>query len=178
MISREEIIQDDIVKVLVNEDDLEEEMYAIVGMNTGNVLGVHYISPTEKLYKSACVYELEDGDMNPAPYESICEHYPSGTTFSDIGMKSLGNNLYVMYDEVDVEDSDSEIYEDDTDSEMDDFIVSDGEVDGAIDLPPGHEIIDKEWDAWEPRSPGARSFKETVNLIEMMAKRQADDLNF
>lgn len=178
MISREEIIQNDFVKVLVNENELEEEMFAIVGMNTGNVLGLHYISPTEKLYKSACVYELEGGDMNPAPYESICEHYPSGTTFADIGMKSLGDNMYVIYDEIDVEDSDSEIYEDGTDSEMDDFIVPDDEVDGDVSAPPGHEIIDKEWEAWEPRSPGARSFKERVDFIEMLAKRQADELNF
>lgn len=178
MISREEITQNDFVKVLVNDDDIEEEMFAIVGMNTGTVLGVHYISPTEKLYKSACVYQLEDGDMNPAPYESICEHYPTGTTFSDIGMKPLGNNLFVIYDEIDVEDSDSEIYEDNTDSEMDDFIVPDDEIDGAVDAPAGHEIIDKEWEAWEPRSPGARSFKQTVDLIEMYAKRHADELNF
>jgi hypothetical protein len=178
MISREEIIQDDIVKVLVNEDGLEEEMYAIVGMNTGNVLGVHYISPTEKLYKSACVYQLEDGDMNPAPYESVCEHYPSGTTFSDIGMKNLGDNMYVIYDEVDVEDSDSDIYDEMTDSEMDDFIVPDDEIDGHVEEPPGYEIIDKEWKSWEPRSPGARSFKETVDMIEMHAKRHADELNF
>lgn len=178
MISREEIIQDDFVKVLVNEDDVEEEMYAIVGMNTGNVLGLHYISPTEKIYKSACVYQLEGGDMNPAPYESVCEHYPSGTTFADIGMKSLGDNLYVIYDEVDVEDSDSDIYEEGSDSEMDDFIVPDDEVDGEVSGPPGHEIIDKEWNEWKPSTPGARSFKETVDMIEMHAKRHADELNF
>jgi hypothetical protein len=35
MIVPSEIIQDDIVKVLVNEDGLEDEMYGIVGMNTG-----------------------------------------------------------------------------------------------------------------------------------------------
>jgi hypothetical protein len=178
MISREEIVQDDFVKVLVNEDDVEEEMYAVVGMNTGNVIGVHYITPTEKIYKSACVYELEGGDMNPAPYESICEHYPKGTTFSDIGMKSLGENLYVIYDEVDVEDSDSDIYEEGSDSEMDDFIVPDDQIDGEIHEPPGHEAIDKEWKEWKPSTPGARSFKETVDMIEMHAKRHADNLNF
>jgi hypothetical protein len=93
-------------------------------------------------------------------------------------MKSLGENMYVIYDEIDVEDSDSEIYEDGTDSEMDDFIVPDDEIDGDVNAPPGYEIIDKEWEAWEPQSPGARSFKERVDLIEMLAKRQADELNF
>ena len=74
MIVPSEIIEDDIVKLLVNEEDVEDEMYAVVGMNTGLVLGVRYLNPTELIYKSACVYQLEDGDMNPAPYESVMEH--------------------------------------------------------------------------------------------------------
>ena len=35
MIVPTEINQDDIVKVLVNEDGIEDEIYGIVGMNTG-----------------------------------------------------------------------------------------------------------------------------------------------
>jgi len=58
MISRESIFQDDIIKLLVNEDGTEDEMYALVGMNTGNTLGVSYLSPTNKIYKSACVYQF------------------------------------------------------------------------------------------------------------------------
>jgi hypothetical protein len=46
MIVPSEIIQDDIVKLLVNEDDLEDEMFAVVGMNTGLTLGVKYLNPT------------------------------------------------------------------------------------------------------------------------------------
>ena len=56
MIVPSEIIENDIIKALVNEDDVEEEMYGVVAMNTGNVLGVHYLSQTEKIYKSACVF--------------------------------------------------------------------------------------------------------------------------
>ena len=52
-------------------------MYAVVGMNTGNTLGLKYLSPTNKIYKSACVYQIEDGDLSPAPYESVSEHYPN-----------------------------------------------------------------------------------------------------
>ena len=175
MISRESILQDDIVKVLVNEEGIEDEMYAVVGMNTGNTLGLRYLSPTNKIYKSACVYQLEDGDLSPAPYESVCEHYPSGTTFTDIGMKTVGDNMYSIYEEIDVEDDDSEIYEDhddsDTDSEMADFIVPDNEIDGQpVEEPPGQALIDKEWDEWNPSTPGARSFKETVNMIETYAR--------
>ena len=179
MIVPSEIQQDDIVKLLVNEDDLEDEMFAVIGMNTGLTLGVKYLNPTELIYKSACVYQLEDGDLNPAPYESVMEHYPSGTTFEDLEMKSLGNMRFAYLSEIDIEDSDSEIYNDDeTDSEMEDFIVPDDEIDGQVIPPANHKSIDKEWNEWKPTSPGARSFKETVDAIEAMAKLQADNLSY
>lgn len=179
MIVPSEIIQDDIVKLLVNEDDLEDEMFAVVGMNTGLTLGVQYLNPTELIYKSACVYQLEDGDLNPAPYESVMEHYPSGTTFQDLEMKSLGDGMYAYLSEIDVEDSDSDIYDEgQSDSEMNDFIVPDDEVDGEVIPPSNYASIDKEWNEWKPTSPGARSFKETVDAIEKMAKMHADNLSF
>ena len=135
MIVPTEINQDDIVKVLVNEDGIEDEMYGVVGMNTG---------------------------------ESVMEHYPSGTTFADLEMKPLGTNKFAFYTEIDVEDSDSELYdEEETDSEMADFVVSDTEIEGqAIPLPPDHKSIDKEWNEWEPTTSGGKSFKETVDAIE------------
>ena len=181
MIVASDINQNDIVKLLVNEDGIEDEMYGVVGMNTGLVLGIRYLNATELVYKSACVYQLEDDehDMSPAPYESVMEHYPNGTTLEDLEFKSLGDNMYAHLDEIDIEDSDSEIYdEDETDSEMDDFIVPDDEIDGQVIPPSDYKTVDKEWNAWEPRSPGARSFKETVNMIEMHAKNHADALNF
>lgn len=172
MISRESIFQDDIVKLLVNEDGIEDEMYAVVGMNTGNTLGVKYLSPTNKIYKSACVYQLETGDLNPAPFESVSEHYLSGTKFTDIGMKLVGENMYSLYEEIDIEDDDSDVYEDhddsETDSEMADFIVpDDGQV---VEAPPGQELVDREWDAWSPSTPGAKNFKATVDTIETYAR--------
>jgi hypothetical protein len=172
MISRGSIFQDDIVRLLVDEDGLEEQMYAIVGMNTGNTLGVKYLSPTNKIYKSACVYQLETGDLNPAPFESICEHYLSGTKFTDIGMKLVGENMYSLHEEIDVEDNDSDIYEDhddsDTDSEMADFIVpDDGDV---VEAPPGQDIVDREWNNWEPSTLGAKSYKDTIDTIERYAR--------
>ena len=179
MIVPSEILENDIVKLLVNEDEVEDEMFGVVGMNTGLVLGVRYLNPTELIYKSACVYKLEDGDMSPAPYESVMEHYPSGTTFEDLEMKSLGENMFAFYSEIDIEDSDSEIYdEDESDSEMDDFIVPDNVIDGQVIPPSNYKAIDKEWNEWEPRSPGARSFKDTVDAIEALAKAHADNLSF
>ena len=170
-----EINQDDIVKVLVNEDGVEDEMYGVVAMNTGLTLGVRYLNPTELIYKSACVYQLEDGDMNPAPYESVMEHYPSGTTFMDLEMKSLGENRFVMYAEIDIEDSDSDLYDeggDENESDLEGFVVSDSEMVGQeIPLPPGHQAIDKEWNEWEPTTSGGRSFKETIDSIEERVRR-------
>lgn len=177
MIVPSEIVQDDIVKLLVNEDNLEDEMFAVVGMNTGLTLGVKYLNPTELIYKSACVYKLDEDELSPAPYESVMEHYPSETTFSDLEMKSLGQGMYAYLEEIDIEDSDSDIYDEVTDSEMEDFIVSDSEVEGQVIPPANHASIDKEWNEWKPTSPGARSFKERVDAIETMAKMHADNLS-
>ena len=170
MIVPSEIIENDIVKVLVNEDGVEDEMYGIVGMNTGNTIGLRYLNPTELFYKSACVYELEHETLSPVPYESLMEHYPSGTRFEDLEMKALGIGQYVMYAEIDVEDTDSDLYDEggDDESDLEGFVVSDSEIVGQdIPLPPGHQAIDREWNAWEPTTSGGKSFKETVDMIEM-----------
>ncbi|QIG59489.1 hypothetical protein [Dishui Lake phycodnavirus 2] len=172
MILSAEIEKGDIVKAMVKEFDseTEEEAIGVVEMNTGNTLGVRFLTPTEKFYKSACVYELDE-EMTATPYESLFEHYPGGT-LEDLEIKGLGDDYYVFYAEVDIEDDDSDIWEDGTDSEMDDFIVSDSEEVEGVCLPPGHEAIDKAWDDWQPRTPGARSFKETVDMIEAHAREK------
>jgi len=169
MIVPSEINENDIVKLFVNEDGIEDEMYGVVGMNTGLTLGVRYLNPTELIYKSACVYKIDDGELAPAPFESLMEHYPSGTTFCDLEMKSLGGNMFAHYYEIDVEDTDSDIYDEGhSGSDLDDFVVSDGEIQGSP--PPGHEIIDKEWAGWKPSTSGGKSFKETIDMIEMHVK--------
>ena len=174
MIVPSEIIQDDILKLLVNEDGIEDEMYGVVGMNTGRTLGLRYLNPTEQFYKNACVYKLDGGDLSPAPYESVLEHHPSGTTFEDLEIKSIGNNMFAFYSEIDIEDSDSDIYDEgqDGESDLEGFVVSDSEVVGQdIPLPPGHEAIDREWNAWEPSTSGGKSFKETIDAIETRVRR-------
>ncbi len=175
MIVPSDIIQDDIVKVLVNEDGLEDEMYAVVAMNTGRTLGLHYLNPTESSYKSACVYKLDDSEMCPAPYDSLTEHYPHGTKFEDLEMKRVDVNMFSLYSEIDIDDSDSEIHfplsDSETDSEMADFVVPDSQVEGQGILPPDYVSIDKEWNEWKPSSVGSRSFKETINMIENRVRR-------
>ena len=175
MIVPTEIYQDDIVKVLVNEDGIEDEIYGIVGMNTGKTLGLRYLNTTELFYKSACVYEVEEKELSPAPYESVMEHYHVGTTFEDLEMKALGMNRFAFYSEIDIEDSDSDIYDEggeEDESDLEGFVVSDSEITGQdIPLPPGHESIDKEWNEWEPTTSGGKSFKETIDAIETRIRR-------
>ena len=169
MIVPSDIIQNDIVKLIVNEDGVEDEMYGVVGMNTGNTLGLRYLNPTDSIYKSACVYKLDEGELCPAPFESLTEHYPSGTTFEDLELRPLGTNMFAFYSEIDIEDSDSDIYDEggDDGSDLEGFVVSDSEIVGQdIPLPPGHQAIDREWNAWEPTTSGGKSFKETVDMIE------------
>ena len=169
MIVPSEINENDIVKLFVNEDGVEDQMYGVVGMNTGLTLGVRYLNPTELIYKSACVYKIDDGELSPAPFESLMEHYPSGTTFKDLEMKPLGTDMFAYYSEIDVEDTDSDIYDEgQSGSDLDDFIVSDSEIQGSP--PPGHEMIDKEWAGWKPSTSGGKGFKETVDMIEMHVK--------
>ena len=172
MIVPTEINENDIVKLLVNEDGIEDQMYGVVGMNTGLTLGVRYLNPTELIYKSACVYKLDDGSLSPAPFESLMEHHPSGTTFKGLGKYDLGDDMFAYYSEIDVEDTDSDIYDEgESGSDLDGFIVSDTEIGGQdINPPPGHESIDKEWEGWKPSTSGGKSFKETVDMIEMHVK--------
>jgi len=173
MILSAEIKKGDIVKAVVKEGDseTEEEALGVVEMNTGRTLGVRFLSPTDKFYKSACVYQLDE-EMTATPYESLFEHYPEGRLV-DLEMKDLGDDQYVFYAEVDIEDDNSDIWEDESDSDMDDFIVSDSEdVDGVVEPPPGHIEIDKAWDEWKPNTPGARSFKDTVDMIELHAQNK------
>src|SRR5210317_214421 len=76
MILSAEIKKGDIVKAVVKEGDseTEEEALGVVEMNTGRTLGVRFLSPTDKFYKSACVYQLDE-EMTATPYESLFEHY-------------------------------------------------------------------------------------------------------
>ena len=165
MILPNEIKQNDILKVLVNEEGTEEELYGVVAMNTGLTLGMHFLEPTELFYKSGCVWKLSDDEMTPAPYESVMEHYPTGTTFADLELKPLGTNMFVYYHEIDIEDPDSDVYDEDgsSNSSLDGFIVSDTEIEG---MPINHEEIDRDWDQWEPTTSGGKSFKEAIDKIE------------
>jgi len=170
-----EIQPGDLVKVLVNiEDDIEDELYAKVKENYTDYLVVSYYSETSMTYKCARLYEFDETKDELVQNENLSEHHHLPEFFVNVK-----DNLYALIDDIDSEE-DSEIIDesDDDGSDLEDFIVSDDHVDGIVIPPSNHASIDKEWDEWEPRSPGSLRFKETVNMIEKYAKEHADEMNF
>ena len=174
MIKIDEILPDHILKVLVDDDGLQDELFARVVENTGTFIHIVYLVETSKFYRGAEVYELEE-TVHPVEIESVCEHYCE-TPFSPVRV-----NLYVMTDEIDPDDSDSEVHDDsdsEADSDGDGFVVPDDVVDGRVTAPSESARIDREWRQWVPPTPGARRFKETVDALEHLARIHADNLNF
>jgi hypothetical protein len=170
-----EIQPGDLIKVLVNTDDVEDEMYAIVEEHGKDYLVVKYFTETSMIFKGAYIYILDD-ETNLLREESVCEHFPDGETlFSCI---SHEDKMYTLTNDQD-SDLDSVICNDSSsDGEYDSFIVSDTDVEGRIELPPDHDSIDKAWREWQPSSPGSSRFKEVVNRIEERAKIMMDNHNF
>lgn len=174
MISISEIQAGDLIKILVNIEDLEDEMYALVEENCGDYLIVKYYSETSLTYKSTQVYTLDD-DTNILREESICEHHTDGYTV----FVHIKDDMYAILEELDMS-AESDVYDesDSDETDLSGFVVSDSELTGRIDLPPGHETIDASWSDWKPSSPGSSRFKDMVDAIETRARRQMDDLNF
>jgi len=174
MIAISEIYSGDLIKILVNVEDVEDEIYAVVQENCEDYLIVKYYSETSLIYKDAQVYTLDD-DTNILRGDSVCEHHQDGDTI----FMHIKEALYVILDEINM-DADSEIL-DDSDSDETDlsgFVVSDSELEGRIELPPGYETIDAMWSDWKPSSPGSSRFKDMVDRIETQAKLQMDEHNF
>ena len=175
MINFSDIQPGELIKVLVNlEDDIDDEMYASVKETHDDYLVVSYYSETSMVYKGARLYELEDKD-ELVQEENLSEHYDKDICF----FNNVKDNLYAVIDDID-SDEDSDIIDesDDDGSDLNDFIVSDMEIDGPIIPPANYKSIDKEWDEWEPRSPGSKRYKQMVDTIESFAKIQVDELNF
>ena len=90
--------------------------------------------------------------------------------------KMVDVDLYVRLMDVDVEDDNSEIWEDDDDDDGDlSFVVSDDE-DEARDVPVDHVEIDRDWRNWERSTSGGRSFKDTVDMIEARERARLSSL--
>ena len=170
MIQVSDIRPNDVVKILVNSDDIEEETFAKVVDCFVSTMNVRYFEPMNIVYKGACAYRIEDDDQAVGE-ESLVEHYVGGTSpFLE------KNGYFFLEDDVNFECSDSEIEDLSDDESLEDFVVPDS-VDGW-EPPANHREIDREWDQWNPPTPGARRFKEMVDRIEEIAKVRMDEMLF
>jgi hypothetical protein len=173
MINFSEIQPGDLIRVLLNIDDVDDEIYAITKENRDDYLIVNYYLETSFVYKGARVYELDDNE-ELVQQENLCEHFPEGESI----FKRVDDMLYCIDDEIESDIESVFIDESDEESDLEGFIVPDDEIDGEVIPPVGHKEIDQEWADWEPRSPGSRRFKELVDSIEGFARMHADNLNF
>jgi len=157
------------VKTISDEDDIEEDMFARVSDKFSTTMMVKYYNPTSKVYKGACLYELEETE-EPVDAESLVEHYIEGSSpfLEKEGMSYLEEEV------MSEEDSEIEDMSDDEEEEEDDFVVPDGT---EWWTPPGdHQAVDASWAAWVPPTAGGRKFKQMVDNIEMLARLQEDEL--
>lgn len=176
MVEPMEIMPHEIVKVLVDNEGIEEDFYAKVVSNEGTHLYVSYLVDTSKVYKSACVYQFER-HVNMVGFESIMEHHQGVIDIEDLGLKKININMFVYTREIDDTDS-NEAVEDmsDEDSDSDDsFVVPD---EPTADLPPDHQKVDEEWDRWCPTTSGARHFKNVVDNLDAKYRHERDDKLF
>ena len=169
MITLGDIKPGDTVKVLLCDDDIEEETFAKVVDVFETCMTVRYYMATSKIYKGACLYELAS-EEEPVEVESLTEHYPDG----DTPFGFLENTAYLV-DEIDSdEDSEVEDMSEDEEDDLEGFVVPDG----PLELPPDHAEIDREWNQWNPGTEGAKRFKALVDTIDHMAKLEMDNQQF
>jgi|TARA_R110000822_G_scaffold113694_1_gene244941 hypothetical protein len=171
-----EIQPGDLIRVLVNFDDLDDDAYALVEEHCDDYLIVKYYSETTCTYKGAEVYTLDE-DTNILREESVSEHFPGKENI--FTCVSENDRMYVIETEQD-SDIESElcVESDETGSDVGSFVVSDGEFEGRLDLPPDAAAVDRAWNEWTPSSPGSSRFKEAVDRIEERARLQMDNINF
>jgi len=171
MIVPHDIKKDEIIIVLVEE--LGENLAKVVS-NEGEYLIVSYLSPSEKVYKGTKVYSFES-KTEFVSFDSLVTHYIDNVDLENLGFVKVQENMFVEKEDID-EDSSSEIEtddeSDDSDTEMD-FIVPDDE---EIRLKPiDHKEVDARWNTWTPATPGAKRFKDKIDMIEKYMNNQIDE---
>lgn len=171
-----EIQPGDLIRVLVNFDDVDDDAYALVEEHREDYLIVKYYSETTCTYKGAEVFTLDE-ETNILREESVSEHFPGKENM--FWCINEADRMYVIETE---QDSDIESVlcneSDETGSDVDSFVVSDNELEGRLELPPDAAALDRAWHEWTPSSPGSSRFKDAVDRIEERARIQMDNINF
>lgn len=179
MIRLQDIKENEILKVLLNLDDVEEEHFARVVSTSESFIYVKYLLVTEKHYGGAAVYE-EDTSTEVVEIESVTEHYEGSKGYSDItGLRKIPRTpYYIMSEEGDIFSDDESEWETATSEDeyqADDFCTDDEEQPSP---PADHEDLDRAWNSWNPTSAGAKRFKERVDLIEQHVRCTRDNQKF
>ena len=183
MITLQDIKENEIIKVLLNLDDVEEEHFARVISTSESFMYVKYLLLTEKHYGGAAVYE-EDTSTEVIEIECITEHYEGSKGYSDVtGLRKIPRTpYYIMTEEGEVlsgdesgSESEWETTSNEDEYQADDFCTDDEEQPSP---PADHEDIDRAWNSWNPTSEGAKRFKERVDLIEQHVRCARDNQKF
>ena len=174
MLSLSEFSLGEIVKILVEDDETEEECFATINLIDETKLYVKYLSERNKIYKDAPMY-IYDEHVNEVEIESIVEHYKDVKCITEIGFIEVQKDCYVKEDDIDSECSDSDI--DDLSSEEENDFIAEEDF-SQWQLPEDHEQVDGDWGKWNPRTDGERHYKNVVNRIEQYAKIYKDNMDF
>jgi hypothetical protein len=171
-----EIFPNELIQVLVDDDGIEEHLYAKVIGRDSAILYVSYLYPTSKIYKGACVYSFES-KVEIVKEESISQHYEGVVDVSGIGVLKVGNdpNHYVIESEIEDEGYESDIEDMSDSDESENSFIADEDPD-QWELPADHKEVDGEWNAWTPSTIGGKKFKKTVDILETYAKIHLDNL--
>ena len=172
MIIPSDIKVSELIIVLTEE---EGEAIAKVVANAGGYLVVSYLSQSEKVYKGTKVYSFES-KTEFVSFDSLITHYIDTVDLEEIGFVKVQENMFVEESDID-EESSSEVEtaseSDDGASSEDGFIVPDDEE--VCIKPVDYKEVDKNWDDWKPTTPGAKRFKDKVDMMEKYMNNQIDE---
>ena len=174
MLRLSEISSNEIVKILAEDEGIEEEYFAIVNLNNESNLYVNYLSERNKFYKDACIYTFDD-HTNEVEVESISEHYKGIKHISELGFIEVEEGWFVKETDIDSECSDSDI--DDLSSEEDNDFIAEEDI-SQWQLPEDHAQVDNDWNTWRPQTEGERHYKDVINRIEQYANIYKDNMKF
>jgi len=171
-----EIFPNELIQVLVDDDGIEEYLYAKVLSRDSVTLYVNYLYPTSKIYKGACVYSFES-KVEIVNEESISQHYDGVVDVSGIGVLEVGDdpNHFVFESEIEDEGYESDIDDMSDSDESEDSFIAEEDPD-QWELPDDHKEVDDEWNEWTPSTIGGKKFKKTVDIIETYAKIHLDNI--
>lgn len=182
----------------INDENTNEDWFAVVVKNDINNIYVSYLTKKETLFENKEVYMFDD-DFNTIEINMIKEHLSLKIRKSLLyyGFVRKTESIYVKYDKTPVEDdevsieylssnnsSDESDNSDDTEGSLRDFIVKDEEGElfceaenNNVFVNETHDI-NKKYAEWVPKNDTECKVKITIDKIEEKAKHMDDNVRF